>query len=224
MDYSGFGIPWNECRTRLQPQDMQRLEWFVMLNQRCGGAKDSFWCVEEDGQIADVLIFDFIGDTDRLCERIMQVKAACINMRLNSTGGNALDMFKVLNALSSLVEHKTITTVVSGLAASASAVLAAAGERVYICEDAFFAIHNGYPDKGKPETTDKEREGFNYYIASIFQMRTGIPIEQLQAWMDQDTLFTPQEALDLGFVDEIIPPDISFSEDGFKAILQKHKA
>lgn len=223
MDYSGFGIPWNECRTRLQPQDMQRLERFVMLNQRCGGTKDNFWCVEEYGQITDVLIFDFIGDTDRLCERILQVKAACINVRLNSTGGNALEMFKVLNTLSSLVDHKTITTVVSGLAASASAVLAAAGERAYICEDAFYAIHNGYPDKGKPETTDKDQEGFNLYIASIFQIRTGIPIEQLQAWMDQDTLFNPQEALALGFVDEIIAPDPLFTDDAHRARIEKAK-
>lgn len=224
MNYADYGIPWNECRTRLQTHDMQRLEWFATLNQRCGGNRKNFWCVKEEGAIADVYIFDFIGDSDQLCEKLCGTKAPCINLWLNSTGGNALEMLKILGALSGMVEDKAICTVVSGLAASASSVLAVAGERVCITDDAFFAIHSAYPEKNKQiKVPEQEQDAFNLYIAQIFNTKTGIPINQLRSWMKQDTLFTPQEALELGFVDEIIPPTPFFQEEGFKGLLQKCK-
>lgn len=113
MDYSKFGIPWNDCRKLLPAADMARLEKFVGLNENCCGSKERWWFVEDHNPITDVFLVDFIGNADDLCNRLLQIRTPIINLRVNTTGGQATEMLKIFGTMyQMMLQGKTIYSVV----------------------------------------------------------------------------------------------------------------
>ena len=129
-----------------------------------------------------------------------------IEVSINSGGG---DVFAGSEIFTELKSHKgNVTTRIIGLAASAASVIAMAGDKVVMSPTAQLMIHNVWSRAGG-DYRDMEHmasvlKGANQTIANAYKMKTGKTDEELLSLMDDETWFTPQDALSNGFIDEVM--------------------
>jgi len=129
-----------------------------------------------------------------------------ITVRMNSAGG---EVFAASVIRSIIVEYPGKVTVrIDGLAASAATIVALAGDLVRMQDSAYFMIHDpatiawGTIDEFKRvlEMLKTVKDG----IVGTYLNKTGMSAEKLAKMMTAETWMTAQEALEHGFVDEII--------------------
>ena|SRR5690606_2519000 len=164
---------------------------------------------------AEILIYDEIGvdpwtgggiAAERFVTDLQAIKAPHIDVRINSVGGSVFEGNAIYNAL---VRHPArVETYIDGIAASIASVIAMAGERIHIAANAFIMIHNPHgvvwgeaADMRKmADTLDTIRGS----LVGTYARRTGLDAAQIEAWMDAETWFNAEEAVEHGFADEII--------------------
>lgn len=127
-----------------------------------------------------------------------------VNVRINSEGGDvthALAMYNALNELSDVVVY------IDGLAASAASVVAMAG-KTRMADNAIMMIHR--PWSGAVGDSDAMRKAgeildkFQPTLVSAYAKKTGLSDEKLNEMLAAETWLTAAEALEMGFVDEVI--------------------
>lgn len=129
-----------------------------------------------------------------------------IDLHIDSEGGVVSDAQAMYTLL---VKHKaTVTTHIDGWACSAASFLAMAGSEILIGEGGMFMIHNART-LAYGEAADLDRAAAllrttNDTIRKKYADRTGIDDKKLRDWMDAETWFTGQEAVDAGFCDRIV--------------------
>lgn len=128
---------------------------------------------------------------------------------LNSPGG---DVFEGLAIYNLLREHKAgVTVKVVGVAASAAAIIAMAGNRVEVGRAGFLMIHNSWTVAAGNRHDFREAadwlEPFDKTQADIFAAKTGDSPEAIAKMLDAETWMGGQEAVDLGFADGLLPAD-----------------
>lgn len=148
-----------------------------------------------------------------------------IDLRLNCCGGDVATGWSIVDKLRA--SGKKITATVEGTAASmASVVLLAASERKayphsqILIHDPYYPEYSLY-ESYKAEDLDKLAESLRAESARILDFyveRTGSDRATLEAIMDEDRPMYAQEAKELGFITEILPP-ISASVRHHKSIL-----
>jgi ATP-dependent protease ClpP protease subunit len=130
-----------------------------------------------------------------------------IDLRINSEGGS---VFEGQTMYSLLVEHKAkVTAYVDGLAASAASFIAMAAEEIKIASGGFMMIHNAH-SRMAGTADDFRREAdlldtVNGTIRQKYVDRTGADEAKVKKWMDDETWFNGQEAVDAGFADTVMP-------------------
>jgi ATP-dependent Clp protease protease subunit len=142
-----------------------------------------------------------------------------INLYINSPGGDVLALFAVYDAMQFL--GPPVHTVCVGQAASAAAVLLAAGEPGHraALPNARVLIHQ--PHGGaQGQSTDieiavREMVVLRERMVDVLVDRTGQAREQIVADMDRDFILRGDDAVKYGMVDEIIHrrrprPDVGF--------------
>jgi len=133
------------------------------------------------------------------------IKAKDIDLHINSPGGNVFDGTTIYNLLKQ--HHATITTYIDGLAASIASVIALAGDKVVMAENALFMMHNpsgmvmgtAQDMRSMADVLDKVRGS----IATAYVAKSGRSEDEINALMDAETWMTAEEARSAGFVDEI---------------------
>lgn len=129
-----------------------------------------------------------------------------ITLHLNTPGGSVSDGTAIYNALKN---HKAIATVeIDGYALSVGSIIALAGDTIKMADNALFMIHNpaglvfGDADdmRKSADVTDKHKEA----MLNTYEAKTGTNRKKLSQMMDDETWFTANEALDVGFIDEVI--------------------
>lgn len=137
-----------------------------------------------------------------------------IEVEINSGGGSVFAGSEIYTALKSYA-GKVVVKIV-GLAASAASVVAMAGDSVYMSPTSQMMIHNSATsaegDYRDMEHTAEVLKNINSTIAQAYRIKTKISEADLLAMMDHETWLTPQQALEKGFIDEIL-----FQEE-FKAV------
>jgi len=129
-----------------------------------------------------------------------------INIRLDSLGGSIADGLTIHNLL---LSHKApVNITIIGKAASMGSGIAMAGDKVKMFESGMFMLHN--PSSGmigeskdfrsQADTLDNLKES----LISLYSNKSGLSREKISNMMNAETFLTPQEALELGFIDEII--------------------
>ncbi|MEV7779422.1 ATP-dependent Clp protease proteolytic subunit [Kitasatospora sp. NPDC088351] len=132
-----------------------------------------------------------------------------IQMYINSPGGS----FTALTAIYDTMQYvkPDITTVCMGQAASAAAVLLAAGTpgKRMALPNARILIHQPYTETGRGQVSDLEIQA-----KEIFRMREQLeemlskhskkPVEQVRDDIERDKILTAEEALEYGLIDQII--------------------
>lgn len=134
-------------------------------------------------------------------------KDVALHIRINSPGG---DVFEA-EAMATAIRQHTGKTVahIDGLAASAATRVASAAQEVEISDGSFYMIHNAWTialgDKHDMAESAALLEKVDGTIVADYARRTGATAEQITAWMEAETWFTAQEAVDNKFADRLAP-------------------
>lgn len=136
-------------------------------------------------------------------------KASDYIVHIMSPGGDVYQGLAMFNALRS--SGKKVRVQIEGLCASIATLIAGAaspGELV-IQENSHYMIHQpSFPSYGG--TADQLRTGaeqldqIRSLLVSTYQKRTKLPEEQLWAMSSKDNWMLPDQAKELGFVDEVV--------------------
>ena len=132
-----------------------------------------------------------------------------INISINSPGGDITALFAIYDTMQFI--KNDIATICMGQAASAAAVLLAAGTKGkrLALPHARVLLHQPYGQVGYAQVTDLEiaaREilRMRELLEEIIAKHTGQSIERIHADTDRDFTLEAKEALEYGVIDEII--------------------
>lgn len=133
------------------------------------------------------------------------ITAPTIHLRVNSPGG---DVFAGRAMATALQAHPSkVIAHVDGLAASAASYVALAADEVEIAQGAFVMIHRAWGfTVGNAEdhlTQAALLEKIDAELVADYARQTGNDAEQIKAWLDAETWFTADEAVQNGFADRI---------------------
>ena len=164
----------------------------------------------DDQWIYDWLEIESISPA-QVMRAIEEANGDDLEVYINSPGGDVYSGSEIYTVLKEYPGNVTVKIV--GIAASAASVIAMAGKRVLISPTAQIMIHNvssisigDYRDHAHESEVLK---GWNKSIANAYRLKSGMSESELLKLMNQEKWLTAQEALDMGFVDEIM-----FDEDG----------
>lgn len=131
-----------------------------------------------------------------------------VSLYINSPGGDMLALFAIYDAMQFL--GPPVHTVCVGQAASAAAVLLAAGEPGYrfALPNARVLIHQPH-GSAQGQSTDleiavREMVELRNRMVDVLAERTGKSREQIQQDIDRDYTLRGQDAVDYGLIDEVL--------------------
>lgn len=187
---------------------MNKLLQLLQANAR--GDKAAGIRADASGDVGHVYVYDVIdsywgASAKALVEALASLAGKPVALHINSPGG---DVFEARAMVSALRAHgDAVTTYIDGLAASAATYLALAGDQVHITDGGMFMVHNSWTlawgNKTELRSTADLLDKIDGTIAADYMRKTGAAADQVASWMDAETWFTAQEALDAGFVDQV---------------------
>lgn len=130
-----------------------------------------------------------------------------LELHINSGGGDINEGFIIYNFLRDLSAGRSINVFIDGMAASAASVIAMGGTNITISKSGRLLIHE--PSvfmEGSADDLRKMADNMDQYkdlIVSAYQLKTGLPEDQILQWIKAETYFTADQALEHGFVDSI---------------------
>jgi ATP-dependent Clp protease protease subunit len=132
-----------------------------------------------------------------------------INVYINSPGGDITALFAIYDTMQFI--KNDIATICLGQAASAAAVLLAAGTKGkrLALPHARVLLHQPYGQVGYGQVTDLEIAArdilrMRELLEEILAKHTGQAVERIHKDTDRDFVMEAQEALEYGIIDEII--------------------
>jgi ATP-dependent Clp protease, protease subunit len=163
---------------------------------------------------AEIWIYEFIGEdfwtgggvtAKNFQKEIAEIKASQIDLHINSPGGEVFDGITIYNLIK---QHPAnVTTYIDGLAASIASVIALAGNKVIMAENALYMVHN---PSGMAIGTANDMRSLADVLDKVastmvgtYVSKSGKSEKDVKALMDGETWMTAQEAKDFGFIDEI---------------------
>jgi len=142
------------------------------------------------------------------------IKSALLNLQdandidvyINSPGG---DVFEATAIHSSLISHPAnIHVHIDGLAASAATRIAMAGDTINIAESGMYMIHYAWTlalgNSAEIRKTADMLDKVDNTIVADYANKSAAEEQQIRDWMQAETWFTAQEAVEHGFVDGIL--------------------
>jgi ATP-dependent Clp protease protease subunit len=132
-----------------------------------------------------------------------------INIYINSPGGDITALFAIYDTMQFI--KNDIATICLGQAASAAAVLLAAGTKGkrLALPHARVLLHQPSGQVGYGQVTDLELaaaeiQRMREILDAILSEHTGQPIEKIHVDTDRDFVMEAQEALEYGIIDQVI--------------------
>jgi len=131
-----------------------------------------------------------------------------VDLHIDSQGGDVFAGLSIYNML----QRREVTVYVDGLAGSIASVIALVGdERPQISETGTFAIHNALINQTQGNHHDLRQvasslEKFSDIVASVYEKKTNLKLDEIKELMNAESIFTADEAVQLGFAKEIYTP------------------
>lgn len=131
-----------------------------------------------------------------------------VELHIDSQGGDVFAGLSIYNML----QRRDVKVFVDGLAGSISSVIALVGdERPQISETGTFAIHNALINQTQGNHHELRQvasslEKFSDIVASVYEKKTNLKIDEIKELMNAESIFTADEAVQLGFAKEIYTP------------------
>ena len=138
-----------------------------------------------------------------------------ITVHINSVGGDFYAGLAIYNRLRSMKAN--ITTINDSLAASAGSIILQAGNTRKVRAASNTMVHGvlgmlwGYYNVQDLRHIIKQFEAGNKAAVNAYVEAGGQDPEKVKNYMDKETWLTGQEAVDAGFADEVIEPDVQLS-------------
>lgn len=177
-----------------------------------------------DPTVADINVFDIIGDwIDEWINQFWGVEMALtakafvkmlaelpegvktLRVHINSPGGDCFAAATIANALrdQQLSKGRTVETYVDGLAASAASVIAMAGSKVVMADNALMMIHNPWTVAvGNAKQMRKAADDLDTVrstIVATYKWHSELEADAIVALMDAETWMDADEAITNGF-------------------------
>lgn len=163
------------------------------------------------GKNAELLVYGEIDEwwgevrSRDFAEQLQAITSDEIDVRINSDGGS---VFTAQAIYSSLKRHPAkINVYIDGIAASAATIIAMAGDRIIMPENAMMMVHN--PMTGAYGNAEDMREVADILdkvaetLIAVYRSKTGLDDDKIKELLSKDTYLTAAECLDLGLVDEV---------------------
>ncbi len=133
-------------------------------------------------------------------------KVTAIDLRINSPGGDVFDGFAIYNMLA---QHPaTIDVYVDGVAASIASIIAMAGDKIRMAKNSMMMIHNpqgvAIGDENEMDRVKSLLKQVKNNLTTTYVDRTGNKAAKVEEWMNEETWFTSDAAVDNGFADAVI--------------------
>jgi ATP-dependent Clp protease protease subunit len=152
------------------------------------------------------------GIANLICAQLLHLESENsdkdISIYINSPGGDITALFAIYDTLSFI--KNDVNTICYGQAASAAAVLLAAGTpgKRLALPHARILLHQPW-GRGGGQATDIEIQAreimrMKDLLNQILSEHTGQPIEKIEKDTDRDFVMTAPEALEYGIIDEVI--------------------
>ena len=131
-----------------------------------------------------------------------------INLYINSPGGDITSLFAIYDTMQYI--RPDVSTIVMGQAASAAAVILAAGAKGkrYALPHSRILIHQPHGGaQGQAvdiEIQAKEILRYRQLLDQILAEHTGQPIEKVKGDTDRDFIMTSEQGKEYGIIDEVI--------------------
>lgn len=131
-----------------------------------------------------------------------------ITVRINSTGGDVFAAHAIFTQLK--MNPANITIIVDGIAASSATIVAMAGDTIKMPSNALFMIHDpllglrGYYNTANFEKFIEILSTVKDSIINSYLNRTNLDRDTLAQMMKGEKWMTAEEALEHGFIDEVI--------------------
>lgn len=152
-------------------------------------------------------IGDFEGgiDAQGFHDALQEHNGADVTLMLDSPGGVVSDGLSIYNAL--MQYSGKVTVHVDTMAASIASVIACAADHVVINSNAQFMIHKAWT-VAMGNSTDfrgliEQLDQLDGMIADVYVERTGASRDELMDMMEKETYLSAQDAVAIGFADEI---------------------
>lgn len=141
--------------------------------------------------------------------KIEQAKGKDILVRINSGGGSVFEGWAIYNAL--LNHDAKVIIQIDGISASIASIISMAGSEIRMMRGSLLMIHkpttavwmfesmNADELRKEAETLDKIQK----ILSDIYIARTAQSYEVINQLINEETWFTPAEALELKFIDSI---------------------
>lgn len=162
------------------------------------------------GKSTDIHIYDEIGvhgvTAKSFLEDLKGLKGKDITVHINSTGGDVFQGQAIYTALKNY--SGKVTVKIEGLAASMATIIALAADRVEMTSNSLFMIHspmsNVFGNKSQMRKQINALEKVETTMLSVYKAKTNISEDEIEQMMARETWLSAHEALELGFVDEVL--------------------
>lgn len=134
-------------------------------------------------------------------------KVTTINVHINSPGGDVFDGFAIYNQLKN--HPATVEVDVDGVAASIASIIAMAADpgKLRMAKNSLMMIHNpqggAYGDELELQRVIALLKTVRGNLADTYVDRTGNKKADVEGWMQDETWFTAEAALQHGFADSM---------------------
>ena len=161
-----------------------------------------------NGTIADESWFDD-DVTPQLFKEELLSGSGDITVWINSPGGDCVAAAQIYNML---MDYKgNVTVKIDGIAASASSVIAMAGNKVMMSPVSMLMIPNpmtiAMGDSAEMQKAIEMLSEVKESIMNAYEIKTGMSRAKISHLMDAETWMNANKAVELGFADEILTSD-----------------
>lgn len=147
--------------------------------------------------------------------QLSSIQAEEIELHINSYGGDVFESIAIYNLLKD--KEASITVVIDGIAASGGSIIAMAGDKIIMPKNCEMMIHNPitgiFGNAVELRKVADMLEGAQGLLETTYMDRFNGSLEELQAFLSEDTYFSAQEAVDHGLADEVLNFNATTEED-----------
>lgn len=158
--------------------------------------------------MADIYMYEDVesGLADRIVCELKQAGGEDVTLHVNSYGG---DVFEGKTVMHQLRKYEgVVTAIVEGVAASAASFIVVGGAtRVIMAKGSRMMVHNAlsmaFGNANELDRLSEQLRGQSQDIAEIYAERSGKPVGEWLAAMDEETWFTAEQAVTAGLADAV---------------------
>lgn len=152
------------------------------------------------------------AEFDKAIKDVMKGGAKKLLLRINSPGGVCTESVAMRSILAN-AGFEEINIRIEGMCASAATDIATLpGAHVAIAEGSEYMIHNPWcyalGNANELEHTIERLRNIEKMSRGFYMKRTGQAEEQIKDWMDAETWFTADQAVEYGFADEVLEAEV----------------